>query len=156
MGYLNELLSRNPLVIDGGTIRPHHNYTDDLYTGGKITMTNEEAINILKQNAICSPKATGFNRAVEVVTNEINRQKAEIENLNIVLQAMRNAANSYKIENERLLQKLQQPQSEAIKEFVERLKDMTILSTLNTIGVKMVKIDDINNLAQEMVGNADV
>ena len=34
MGYLNELLSRNPLVIDGDTIRPHHNYTDDLYTGG--------------------------------------------------------------------------------------------------------------------------
>ena len=34
MGYLNELLSKNPLVIDGDTIRPHHKYTDDLYTGG--------------------------------------------------------------------------------------------------------------------------
>ena len=39
MGYLNELLSRNPLVIDGDTIRPHHKYTDDLYTGG-IKMEN--------------------------------------------------------------------------------------------------------------------
>ena len=47
----------------------------------------------------------------------INRQQAEIERLKIELQAMRNAANSYKAENERLLQNLQQPQSEAIKEF---------------------------------------
>lgn len=39
MGYLNDLLSRNPLVFDGDTIRPHHNYTDDLYTGG-IKMEN--------------------------------------------------------------------------------------------------------------------
>lgn len=46
-----------------------------------------------------------------------NRQQAEIERLKIELQAMRNAANSYKAENERLLQNLQQPQSEAIKEF---------------------------------------
>lgn len=53
MGYLNELLSRNPLVIDGDTIRPHHKYTDDLYTGGvKISMnenikqTNYDCINL--------------------------------------------------------------------------------------------------------------
>ena len=38
MGYLNELLSRNPLVIDGDTIRLHHKYTDDLYMGSKKTM----------------------------------------------------------------------------------------------------------------------
>lgn len=44
MGYLNELLSRNPLVIDGDTIRPHHNYTDDLYTGGNHKMTNYDRI----------------------------------------------------------------------------------------------------------------
>lgn len=44
MGYLNELLSRNPLVIDGGTIRPHHNYTDDLYTGGNHKITNYDRI----------------------------------------------------------------------------------------------------------------
>ena len=40
MGYLDELLSRNPLVIDGDTIRPHHKYTDDLYTGVKKQMNN--------------------------------------------------------------------------------------------------------------------
>lgn len=38
----------------------------------------------------------------------INRQKAEIVNLKVELKAMRGAANSYKLENERLLQKLQQ------------------------------------------------
>lgn len=44
MGYLNELLSRNPLVIDGDTIRPHHKYTDDLYMGSENKMTNYDRI----------------------------------------------------------------------------------------------------------------
>lgn len=44
MGYLNELLSKNPLVIDGDTIRPHHKYTDDLYTGGNHKITNYDRI----------------------------------------------------------------------------------------------------------------
>lgn len=35
---------------------------------------------------------------------------------------MRGAANSYKLDNERLLQKLQQAKSEAIKIFAKRLK----------------------------------
>lgn len=48
MGYLNELLSRNPLVIDGDTIRPHHNYTDDLYTGGKKQMNNYKNMCLIK------------------------------------------------------------------------------------------------------------
>lgn len=52
----------------------------------------------------------------------INRQKAEIEGLNVELKSMRGAANSYKLENERLLQKLQQAKSEAIKEFAEELE----------------------------------
>ena len=50
MGYLNELLSRNPLVIDGDTIRPHHKYTDDLYTGGVKISMNE---NIKQTNYDC-------------------------------------------------------------------------------------------------------
>lgn len=146
MGYLNELLSRNPLVIDGGTIRPHHNYTDDLYTGGKITMTNEEAINILKQNAICSPKATGFNRAVEVVTNEINRQNAEIERL-------KHRKTELQIRN----QELQHEKSEAIKEFAERLKECCYTySDISGYQSTVIDIAQIDNLVQEMVGNADV
>ncbi len=53
----------------------------------------------------------------------INSQKAEIESFNVELNAMRGAANSYKLENERLLQKLQQAKSDAIWEFAERLKN---------------------------------
>lgn len=53
----------------------------------------------------------------------INRQKAEIERLNVELKSMRGAANSYKLENERLLQKLQQAKSEATKELAEILKE---------------------------------
>lgn len=30
MGYLNELLSRNPLVIDGDKIRPHYKVSNKL------------------------------------------------------------------------------------------------------------------------------
>lgn len=43
----------------------------------------------------------------------INRQKEEIERLNIELQSMRNAANSYKMHYETA-------KSEAIKEFCEK------------------------------------
>lgn len=43
----------------------------------------------------------------------INRQKAEIERLNIECQSMRNAANSYKMHYETA-------KSEAIKEFCEK------------------------------------
>ena len=53
----------------------------------------------------------------------INRKDTQIKELEVELKAMRGAANSYKLENERLLQKLQQAKSEAIKEFWERLKE---------------------------------
>ena len=76
------------------------------------------------------------------LAEEINRQQAELERLKIELQAMRNAANSYKIENERLLQKLQQPQSEAVKEFAEKVKD--IFSPEDEVR------QEIDNIAQEM------
>ena len=48
--------------------------------------------------------------------------KSEIAPM-VELNAMRGAANSYKLENERLLQKLQQAKSDAIWEFAERLKN---------------------------------
>ena len=46
---MNELLSRNPLVIDVGTIRPHHNYTDDLYMGSEKTMATAHDYEAYKQ-----------------------------------------------------------------------------------------------------------
>ena len=61
------------------------------------------------------------NRCRKDVLDLINRQKAEIERLNVELKAMRGTANSYKLDNERLLQKLQQARVEAIqlKEIIE-------------------------------------
>lgn len=53
----------------------------------------------------------------------INRQRAENERLNVELKAMRGAANSYKLEYNRLLQKLQQAKSKAIKEFAKFIID---------------------------------
>ena len=86
----------------------------------------------------------------------INSQKAEIESFNVELNAMRGAANSYKLENERLLQKLQQAKSEAIKDFAERLKEKLLGMGTNTTYGKFkygtVKSYEIDNLLKEMEG----
>lgn len=50
MAYLDELLARNPLVIDGDTIRPHHKYTDDLYMGSEKTMATVQQYEAYKQH----------------------------------------------------------------------------------------------------------
>ena len=74
-------------------------------------------------NIVYKPGNGGcVNRCRKDALDLINRQKAEIERLNVELKAMRGAVYSYKLESERLLQKLQQAQSKAIKEFAERLK----------------------------------
>lgn len=49
----------------------------------------------------------------------INRLQAEKQNLEIELKAMRGAANSYKAENERLLQELQYPQADTVQPMSE-------------------------------------
>ena len=67
----------------------------------------------------------------------INRQKAEIERLNIEFQSMRSAANSYKMHYETA-------KSEAIKEFAERLKCGVPQET----GV--IRCADVENLVKEM------
>lgn len=68
----------------------------------------------------------------------INRQKAEIERLNIECQSMRNAANSYKMHYETA-------KSEAIKEFAEKLKNCFAIS-----GDYLDIINIIDNLVKEM------
>jgi hypothetical protein len=69
MGYLNELLSRNPLVIDGDTIRPQHKYTDDLYTGG-IKMAMDKNIK-LTINGNSAPKQTNYDRIKSMSVEEM-------------------------------------------------------------------------------------
>ena len=108
---------------------------DDCLTDNDESILLKDALDLINRKDI----------KIAELTEEINRQQVEIENLNIELQAMRNAANQYQIENERLLQKLQQPQSEAVKEFAERVKDL--FSPEDEVR------EEINNLVQEMVGD---
>ena len=75
------------------------------------------------------------------VLDLINRQKEEIERLNIELQSMRNASNSYKIHYETT-------KSEAIKEFAERLKEK--LQWDVEFDNKLVFESDIDNIVKEM------
>lgn len=96
----------------------------------------------------------------------INRQKAEYENLDTKLKAMRGAANSYKAENERLneiiknchkeiLQKCDscnnRIKTEAYKEFAERLKK----ETLSDRGYDILQQGTIDNILKEMVGKEE-
>lgn len=74
--------------------------------------------------------------------------KSEIAPM-VELKAMRGAANSYKLENERLLQKLQQAKSDAIKEFAERLKNK-IWCHPDCNRYRIITTDDIDDLAREM------
>ena len=66
-----------------------------------------------------------------------------------VLKCSLDLINRLQAENERLLQKLQQPQTEAIKEFAERLKEKAYL---NDRRIYVVLRDDIDDVKKEMVG----
>ena len=77
----------------------------------------------------------------EEIIDLINRQKAEIERLNIELQSMRSAANSYKWHYETA-------KSEAIKEFAERLKEKASRGFWDELAY--ADVDDIDNLVKEM------
>ena len=83
----------------------------------------------------------------------INRKKAEVERLNVKIKAMCGEANSYKLENTGLLQKLQQAKSEAIKEFAERLRKYLCLDLRE--GISVVTVDDINKIVKEMAGEKE-
>ena len=75
----------------------------------------------------------------------INRQKAEVERLNIELQSMRSAANSYKMHYETA-------KSEAVKDFVEKFKRKATIVHKTHSGKHWYEIDDdeIDNIFKEM------
>lgn len=86
----------------------------------------------------------------------INQKNVKIEELEIELQAMRNAANGYKAEFERLMpfdyqvevsKKIEQEiKSEAIKELAERLKEKFGIADC----IVTIDNNDIDNLLKEM------
>ena len=90
--------------------------------------TYQKALPFPSCRMMCAKNALGL----------INRQKAEIERLNIELQSMSGAANSYKMHYETA-------KSEAIKEFAEKLKNCFTIS-----GDYLDIINIIDNLVKEM------
>lgn len=103
-------------------------------------LTNDCAI---CQNVEKYPRCNEFLN--EIALDLINRQKAEIESLNIELQSMRSAANSYKMHYETT-------KSEAIKEFAERLKEKKYKSCEWSHGEHPYVVEecDIDELVKEM------
>lgn len=111
--------------------------------------------------------ASCLNKLTKDVYHLLNRRKAEIEKLKVELKAMRGAANSYKLECERL-EKVRQKQalfleeergqkyelynvikktkSEAIKEFAERLKKEVLIDR----GYEILQLGTIEYLVKEM------
>lgn len=69
----------------------------------------------------------------------VNRQKAEIERLEIELQVMRGAANSLKMH-------LRTARTEAIKDFAERLKQTRV----DLDGIEMVAVGNIDTIMEQM------
>lgn len=138
-------------------------------------LTDEEIIKALEGSILnakwCDSKAWSIEiYKLESALDLINRQKAEYENLDTKLKAMRGAANSYKAENERLneiiknchkeiLQKCDscnnRIKTEAYKEFAERLKnEINVRTTLSREQDKNV-IHMMYNLLKEMVGEEE-
>lgn len=80
---------------------------------------------------------------VVAINGLLNRQMYEIEKLTVELQAMRGAANSYKMH-------YKEARAEAVKEFAERLTDKAELVRVNAFDSKWaISQDDIDNLVKE-------
>ena len=103
-------------------------------------MTDNEIIKALKRIAQYSGFTDDVSNTLLSALDLINRQKAEIERLNIELQSMRSAANSYKMHYETA-------KSEAIKEVAKRLKDNYCFT--DRWG-KIIPISTVDNLVKEM------
>ena len=106
-------------------------------------MTYEEAIKILEVNVIWSLKATQFKEAVEAVTNEINRQKAENERLQIRIGELIRQYNN----------DIVKAKNEAIKQFAEKLHIYinSMMGHMHSTYVKRIQ-NKIKTIVKEMEG----
>lgn len=108
-----------------------------------------------------------LNGQVEHLIGYVKTLKAEKDDLKIELQAMRNAANGYKAEVERLKEKdetrhkvfmtkceeLETAKAEAVKEFVGEFERSLINMPQKDINYSNL-VEHIDNLAKEKVGDA--
>lgn len=87
------------------------------------------------------PYKSNCRRLTKEAFDLINRQKAEIERLNVEIKAMRNAANSYKLHYETA-------GAEAINAYHEKVKKRCIEGGIFPVIVKKI----IEDVRKEMVG----
>ena len=135
-------------------------------------MTDNEIIKALEycisdNNNICTGCAAlknGIDCALEysIIYDLIKRQQAEIDRLNIDLKAMRGAANSYKAhyedlksENLETIKILKTAKSEAVREFVEKLKEKLKANSNYGDIYDVVAYDCVDKLMEEMGCNDD-
>ena len=135
-------------------------------------MTDNEIIKFI-EHAINSAKGEdGFKEIywekLEYILDLINHQKAENERLNIELQSMRSAANSYKMHYEKAQIEIDRLQKnidglnifttnhmkvirlQAIKEFAEKINEYRNICPMNGKEYICMDIQEINNLVKEM------
>ena len=144
-------------------------------------LTDEKLIEIMQYKSktgcdLCDIKNGNWCRTcnydlMKSALDLINRLQAEKQNLEIELQAMRGAANSYKAENERLKNHIQEGialakqlpemitlvKAEAYKECIEKVKEKSCKINMwhNDIVVKtdyQISGEALDNLLKEKVG----
>ena len=119
-------------------------------------MTDEQIIKNAEYHKLgncsrCDYKNYGSNCLHELLNDSIKMAKRLCEDVADLEEGYNDGIvciSRYKAENERLLQKLQQAKSEAIKEFAERLKEK--LQWDVEFDNKLVFESDIDNLVKEM------
>ena len=136
--------------------------TDKKFTDEEILEAMEHCVKNLCHCAKCPRFDIGYDTCHEDLYLDIlaliNRQKARIDDLKVKLDAMRGAANSYKMHYEEEQAELvdlrtivftdrseaiKNLKSEAVKEFAKRLKDELSFG-------RYIQVDQIDNLVKEM------
>ena len=117
-------------------------------------MTDKQIIEAVADIMFGENKKCGFrncNLACEVL-DLINRQKAEIERLNEVINGFEEQSRKELMDFMALSEKYEKARAEAVKEFAERLKMLKChySETEYTFDFDGVTVDDIDNLVKEM------
>ena len=118
-------------------------------------MTDNEIIKALEwlERLKRDTDVSEWAESLEIILNEYNRQRVEIERLNIELQSMRSAANSYKMHYEKAQTEIERLQKnidglniftknhikvirlQAIKEFVEKFAKALSEFDISSVGL---------------------
>ena len=107
-----------------------------------------------------------YSAVAEHALDLINRQKAEIEKMNIQLRELWNTASLYKAESEMwdnynknlltantaLSNEILETKAEAYKEFADKLKEKRWAAKWRAKYIQVVDVDDIDDTLKDMVG----